>query len=68
VGAEQNVATVKAMYEAFGRRDVEAILERVTDDVDWSTGAAMKSRRRTALAEARKESAGSLRRSDRRDP
>src|SRR5438132_946072 len=31
------------MYEAFGRGDVEAILERVTDDVDWSTDAAIKS-------------------------
>ena len=30
----QNVDTVKAMYDAFGRGDVEAILERATDDVD----------------------------------
>lgn len=43
MAAEQNVETVKAMYEAFGRGDVEAILERVTDDVDWSTDAAIES-------------------------
>jgi len=43
MGAEQNVETIKAMYEAFGRGDVEAILERVTDDVDWSTDAAIES-------------------------
>jgi len=30
----QNVDAVEAMYDAFGRGDVEAILERATDDVD----------------------------------
>ena len=43
LGAEQNIETVKAMYDAFGRGDVQAILERVTDDVDWSTDAAIES-------------------------
>ena len=43
MGADENVETVKAMYEAFGRGDVEAIVERVTDDVDWSTDAATAS-------------------------
>ena len=43
MGAEQNIETVKALYEAFGRGDVDAILERVTDDVDWSTDAAIES-------------------------
>ena len=43
MGAEQNVATVKTMYEAFGRGDVEAILACVTDDVDWATDAAIPS-------------------------
>ncbi len=43
MGAEQNLETIKAMYEAFGRGDVEAILELVTDDVDWSTDAAVES-------------------------
>ena len=43
MSAEQNIEAVKAMYDAFGRWDVEAILERVTDDVDWSTDAAIES-------------------------
>ena len=43
MGAEQNIATVKAMYDALGRGDIDAILERVTDDVDWSTDAAIES-------------------------
>jgi ketosteroid isomerase-like protein len=43
MGAEQNIETTKAMYEAFGRGDVNAILEVVTDDVDWSTDAAIES-------------------------
>lgn len=43
MGAEQNIAATKAMYEAFGRGDVEAILGQVTDDVDWSTDAAIES-------------------------
>jgi ketosteroid isomerase-like protein len=30
-----NVATVKGIYEAFGRGDVPAILERLTPDVAW---------------------------------
>ena len=40
MSAEQNIDTIKAMYEAFGRGDVEAILERCTDDVDWSSDVA----------------------------
>jgi uncharacterized protein len=43
VSAEENIETIKAMYEAFGRGDVERILELVTDDVDWSTDAAIES-------------------------
>ncbi len=41
--AEQNVETVKRMYEAFGRGDVDTILGLVTDDVDWSADAAIES-------------------------
>src|ERR1700723_1126988 len=41
--AEQNIDTVRQMYEAFGSGDVQAILDRVTDDVDWSTDAAIAS-------------------------
>jgi ketosteroid isomerase-like protein len=43
MGAERNVGTIKEMYGAFGRGDVEAILELVTDDVDWATDAALES-------------------------
>jgi ketosteroid isomerase-like protein len=43
MSAEQNIKTAKEMYEALGRGDVEAILERVTDDVDWSTDAGVQS-------------------------
>jgi len=38
--AQENDETVRAIYEAFGRGDVDAILEECTDDVDWSTDAA----------------------------
>ena len=37
MSAEDNIKAIQAMYEAFGRGDVAAILEGVTDDVDWST-------------------------------
>jgi len=43
MSADQNIQIAKQMYEAFGRGDVEAILDRVTDDVDWSTDAAIES-------------------------
>ena len=43
MSAEQSIETVKAIYEAFGRGDVAAILERCTDDVDWSSDAAIAS-------------------------
>jgi ketosteroid isomerase-like protein len=43
MSAEQNIETAKQMYEAFGRGDVQAILDRVTGDVDWSTDAAIAS-------------------------
>ena len=36
-----NISTVKAMYEALGRGEPEAIVDAVTDDVDWSTDAAL---------------------------
>jgi ketosteroid isomerase-like protein len=42
MSAEQSIATVKAIYEAFGRGDVDAILERCTDDVDWASDAAIE--------------------------
>lgn len=41
--AGQNIETVKGMYEALGRGDIDAILAAVTDDVDWSTDASIAS-------------------------
>jgi uncharacterized protein len=40
---EQNIQTARQLYQAFGSGDVQAILDRVTDDVDWSTDAAIES-------------------------
>jgi uncharacterized protein len=37
--AEDNLATIKAIYEAFGSGDVETILDAVADDVDWAVDA-----------------------------
>jgi uncharacterized protein len=37
--SKQNIDTVKQVYEAFGRGDVEAILAVVADDVDWASEA-----------------------------
>jgi len=33
--ADDNIKTITQVYEAFGRGDVAAILDAVTDDVDW---------------------------------
>ncbi|HTQ89406.1 MAG TPA: hypothetical protein VMK84_07915 [Streptosporangiaceae bacterium] len=43
MSAEQNIQTARQMYQAFGSGDVQAILDRVADDVDWSTDAAIAS-------------------------
>jgi ketosteroid isomerase-like protein len=34
---QENTAKVQALYAAFGRGDVQFILNNVTDDVDWQT-------------------------------
>lgn len=39
MGAEDNLATVMAIYEAFGTGDVGTILEAVADEVDWAVDA-----------------------------
>jgi len=39
MSAEDNIATIKAVYEAFGTGDVETILDAVGDDVDWAVDA-----------------------------
>lgn len=40
MNADANIKTITAVYEAFGRGDVPAILDAVTDDVDWAAEAA----------------------------
>ena len=40
MSADANIKTISAAYEAFGRGDVAAILDLVTDDVDWAAEAA----------------------------
>jgi uncharacterized protein len=40
VSANDNVKAIQSVYEAFGRGDVAAILDAVTDDVDWASEAA----------------------------
>jgi ketosteroid isomerase-like protein len=40
VSAEENIATIKDIYEAFGRGDLDAILDQCTDDVDWASDVA----------------------------
>lgn len=37
--AEDNLATINEVYEAFGSGDVETILDAVSDDVDWAVDA-----------------------------
>jgi ketosteroid isomerase-like protein len=39
---QDNLAIVTAIYDAVGRGDVAAILDRVSDDVDWAAEAADK--------------------------
>jgi len=37
MSTEDNVKTIRAVYEAFGRGDLPAILDVLTDDVDWAS-------------------------------
>jgi ketosteroid isomerase-like protein len=37
---DDNIKTIQAIYEAFGRGDIATILEGVTDEVDWAAEAA----------------------------
>ena len=39
MAAETNLATIRRIYEAFGRGDVDAILGEVADNVDWAVDA-----------------------------
>ncbi len=36
MSANDNVKTIQAVYEAFGRGDVATILDALSDDVDWA--------------------------------
>jgi uncharacterized protein len=40
MSGDDNIKTIQRVYEAFGRGDVAAILDEVTDDVDWASEAA----------------------------
>jgi uncharacterized protein len=40
MSADVKIKTISQVYEAFGRGDVAAILDAVTDDVDWAAEAA----------------------------
>src|SRR5258707_6640759 len=35
----RNIDTVRKIYESFSRGDVPAVLERLSDDVNWELGA-----------------------------
>jgi len=37
VGAGENIKTIQAVYEAFGRGDLPTVLDAVSDDVEWAT-------------------------------
>jgi ketosteroid isomerase-like protein len=37
---QDKIQIVKGIYEAVGRGDIDAILERVTDEVDWAADVA----------------------------
>src|ERR1700722_8652849 len=39
MGGEENLKKIQMIYEAFGRGDVQAVLDGVADDVDWATEA-----------------------------
>jgi ketosteroid isomerase-like protein len=39
MSADDNLAAVRTIYEAFGAGDVETILNLVADDVDWAAEA-----------------------------
>jgi ketosteroid isomerase-like protein len=34
---DPKIQTIQSIYEAFGRGDVEFILDQLTDDVDWAS-------------------------------
>ena len=65
MSADANIKTIAELYQAFGRGDVAAILDAVTDDVDWAAEAASPTAPGTACAGARARYPSSSRPSDR---
>ncbi|HEX4529661.1 MAG TPA: nuclear transport factor 2 family protein [Acidimicrobiia bacterium] len=39
MSGDDNVKTIQAVYEAFGRGDIPTVLDAVADDVDWASEA-----------------------------
>src|ERR1700687_3073286 len=39
MNADTNIKTIAQVYEACGRGDIAAILDAVTDDIDWAAEA-----------------------------
>ena len=37
MSADDNIKTIQTMYEAFGRGDIAAILDAVSENVDWAS-------------------------------
>jgi ketosteroid isomerase-like protein len=40
MSANENIQTVKTLYDAFGKGDIGTILDNLADDVDWAAEAA----------------------------
>jgi ketosteroid isomerase-like protein len=53
---QDHIQIVKEIYEAVGRGDIDAIVERVADDVDWAAEVAGNAARRQGHALPRKRS------------
>jgi ketosteroid isomerase-like protein len=39
---DDNIKTIEVVYEAFGRGDLQVILDSITDDVDWAAEASTR--------------------------
>ena len=53
MNTNDNIKTIQAVYEAFGRADVGTILENLTDDVDGVPKPRARARRGTGFDTAR---------------
>ena len=59
MSAEDNAKMIARMYEAFGRGDVVAILDALTDDVDWAADTSSTAARGTEYGTASRRSSRS---------